>query len=217
MPGAEYFDGMYSASDDPWDYAHSPYERRKYALTLASLPRDRYARALEPACSVGELTALLAGRCDHVLAVDRAERATELARRTLRRYGVDDRVEVRSADLRDVLPTLEPASFDLVVLSEILYYVPPAEAAELAVRTARVLAPGGTMVLVHWRGVSPDHACTGDEVHELAIPALTGAGTPGGLRLATSLVDEGFLLDVLVAPAAEPAVHATPPTGTMDS
>src|SRR3954470_11883864 len=37
-----WFAQFYADSADPWDYTTSAYERRKYALTLAALPHDRY-------------------------------------------------------------------------------------------------------------------------------------------------------------------------------
>ena len=56
---AEYFEAMYRESQDPWSLSTRWYERRKYALTVAALPRARYRSAFEPGCSVGELSALL--------------------------------------------------------------------------------------------------------------------------------------------------------------
>ena len=42
------FEQMYRDSDDPWAFETSPYEQRKYAVTVASLPRLRYRSAYEP-------------------------------------------------------------------------------------------------------------------------------------------------------------------------
>lgn len=39
-----YFEDLYGARDDPWDFETSPYERDKYAATLGALPRARLAR-----------------------------------------------------------------------------------------------------------------------------------------------------------------------------
>ena len=55
-----YFDSMYEADADPWNFATSEYERRKYSLTVASLPRARYHHAFEPGCSIGVLSEQLA-------------------------------------------------------------------------------------------------------------------------------------------------------------
>ncbi|WP_431313502.1 hypothetical protein [Streptomyces lydicus] len=43
-----YFEAMYAGAVDPWDLAGRWYEQRKYALTLASLPRRRYPDASAP-------------------------------------------------------------------------------------------------------------------------------------------------------------------------
>jgi hypothetical protein len=69
IPGAV-FEAQYREHADPWDFARSPYEQRRYRLTAAMLPCHRYRRAFEPGCSVGELTAHLAPRCDAVLAME---------------------------------------------------------------------------------------------------------------------------------------------------
>ncbi len=37
-----YFDQMYAAAGDPWGLATRWYEARKYALSLALLPDERY-------------------------------------------------------------------------------------------------------------------------------------------------------------------------------
>ena len=59
-----YFEQMYRDHPDPWEFESSLYEQRKYAVTVASLPRSRYRSAYEPGCSIGVLTELLATRCD---------------------------------------------------------------------------------------------------------------------------------------------------------
>ena len=68
-----YFEDVYGANDDPWNFETSEYEHAKYARTLAALPRARYGRALEVGCSIGVLTWDLSERCDSLLAVDAAE------------------------------------------------------------------------------------------------------------------------------------------------
>ena len=72
---AAYFDAMYRDADDPWHLSERWYEQRKHALTVAALPRARYSRAFEPACSAGALSVLLADRCDVLLSCDRSPRA----------------------------------------------------------------------------------------------------------------------------------------------
>ena len=163
-----YFRGLYAASADPWGLAERWYEARKYALTVALLPRERYGAAFEPGCSVGVLTAQLAPRCDRLLACDAVPDAVAAAR--VRAAGMPGvRVEQR------VIPAdWPPGSFDLIVLSELLYYFDDADLGQVLGLGIGSLRPGGQILAVHWRHPAPDHPRTGDEVHEdlAAHPAL---------------------------------------------
>ncbi|MET0989618.1 MAG: PIG-L deacetylase family protein, partial [Glaciihabitans sp.] len=47
----DYFDAAYSRRADPWGFETRWYESRKRALTVASLPAERYESALEIGCS----------------------------------------------------------------------------------------------------------------------------------------------------------------------
>ena len=165
MTGMEYFERMYRESSDPWQLEGRDYELRKYALTLASLPQQRYRRAFEPGCSIGLLTRLLVGRCDTVVASDPVQRPLEVARRL-----------VPEAELvRGAIPQDWPGgTFDLVVLSEVLYYLTAAQRAETIRRVVETLEPGGTVVAVHWRHGFTEAECDGDQAHRelVAEPAL---------------------------------------------
>lgn len=163
-----YFEDMYRGAADPWHLAERWYERRKYDLTLAALPRPRYRRAFEPACSVGELTVRLADRCDTLLACDRVPSAVDTAAR--RTAGLPH-VEVRHLTLPGQWPT---GTFDLVVLSELLYYFDRAELDLVLKHAVDALEPGGTLVTVHWNHPVAEHLYAGDELARVlgAVPEL---------------------------------------------
>ena len=74
-----YFDRMYAASADPWGFTSRWYEKRKYAVTLAMLPREHYQDAFEPGCSIGVMTEQLAPRCCRLLSCDVSEAAVQAA------------------------------------------------------------------------------------------------------------------------------------------
>jgi|SoiMethySBSTD1v2_1073268.scaffolds.fasta_scaffold1270736_2 SAM-dependent methyltransferase len=177
------FERMYRHDPDPWSFATSEYEQRRYDLTVASLLRPRYQRAFEPGCAIGELTRRLATRCDQVVALEPSPTALAVARQ-------------RCADLANVsfvageLPRDWPAAtFDLVVLSELGYYFEVPELLQLRDVAVASLDRGGTLVAVHWRGHSSAHRLHGDEVHA----HLAGAA---GVRHAGSYTDDGFRLDL---------------------
>jgi SAM-dependent methyltransferase len=158
---ARHFDARYQADPDPWGLERRWYERRKRAITLASLGRERYDRAFEPGCALGLLTELLAERCAHVVAADLSPTTVAAARRRL-----DGRanVEVLQLAVPDEWPD---GTFDLVVLSEIGYYLRPGTLARLRDRAVQSLRKGGELLAVHWRGESRDHLLHGDEVHDV--------------------------------------------------
>ncbi|MER5257391.1 SAM-dependent methyltransferase [Streptomyces sp. NPDC002855] len=155
---AGYFEGQYAHSADPWHLGERWYDRRKYALTVAALPRPRYARAFEPGCSVGVLTELLAARCGRLLSTDRMASAVES---TARRTTGLDHVAVR----RMAVPEQWPEGlFDLVVLSELLYYFDAGTRARLLRQSVRSLSEGGHLVTVHWNHPVAEHTCTGRDI-----------------------------------------------------
>ena len=168
---SDYFEGMFAGGDDPWGFATSPYERAKYEATLASLPRPRYRNGLELGCSIGVLTRQLAGRCDALLGLDIAASAIAIAEERCR-----DLPNVRFA--RAVAPHDWPeGSFDLVVLSEVIYFLDRTDMMALAKRVESCLDPAGDVVLVHWLGET-DYPLSGDEAADGFIAALAAIAAP---------------------------------------
>jgi SAM-dependent methyltransferase len=158
---ASYFEAMYAEATDPWGFTSRWYERRKYALTMAALPRERYRRGFEVGCSIGVLTALLAERCEALLACDVAPAAVAA---TKERLAASEDVDVDVVQL--AVPGAWPrGSFDLVVLSEVGYYLSPDDLELLVSRCVDCLEPGGTLVAVHWRHPVADYPLRGDDVH----------------------------------------------------
>lgn len=194
-PTAHDFDALYAGSDDPWRFEGSWYEARKRRLLLASLPHARYAHAFEPGCATGLLTAELAPRCDHLLASDGAERALATAAARLAAAP-----QVRFARLW--LPGDWPAgTFDLIVLSEFVYYLAPLDIDRLAACARAALSPGGVVAACHWRRAIDGCALAGDAVHERLHAQL-------GLQRVVDLHDADFRLGVWTS-AASPSVADT--------
>ena len=188
-----FFDAFYSGSTDPWGFETRWYERRKRSLTLAALPRERFGAALELGCSIGVLTEELAERCDTILAIDVAEEPLRLARARL-----DGRAGVTFE--RRTLPGEWPGgTFDLIVLSEVGYYLSADALRGLLEHCRGGLAPDGVLIACHWRHPVPEYPLSGDEVHaELA--------RLDRLERTVRHEEDDFLLDVFEpAPAASVA------------
>ena len=183
-PG-HYFRSMYADSTDPWDFAGSWYELRRYGLLVASLPERRYRVCFEPACSVGVLTEMLAARCNEVHAVDVVDTAADAARQRIARAGLTH-VHVRTADALDPWPR---PTCDLLVLSEFLYYTRVDGLDEQIGALLSLIEPGGTVVACHWLGESDDHACHGEDVH-------AALAQREDLEREVQHREQGFLLEV---------------------
>jgi SAM-dependent methyltransferase len=141
------FDRLYAEDADPWQVASSWYEQRKIEVLLASLLRARYECSWDAACGTGELAARLAARSEQVLATDASPAAAELTRR---RCAGLSQVQVAVSALPD-----RPAGLvghpDLVVLSEVLYYLDEAARRDAWQLMDQVCGPDTEVVAVHWR------------------------------------------------------------------
>ncbi len=173
------FEAKYRADADPWDFATSPYEQGRYDTTIAALGTDHFGRGLELGAAQGVLTERLCALCDELVALEPAPTAVARLRERVR----DAHVAVVQGALPEDLPA---GPFDLVVASEVLYYLPDAEldAAITGIETA--LRPGGLLLAVHWTGRSADHVQTGEAVHaalraRASLEHLGGAEHPGFL------------------------------------
>jgi cyclopropane fatty-acyl-phospholipid synthase-like methyltransferase len=180
-----YFDAIYAADPDPWKFASSAYEREKYAITIASLPKAHYECALEIGCSIGILTRKLASRCSSLLAIDAASTALPEARR---RCANLPNVQFNQMFVPDEWPD---KAFELIVLSEVVYFMDTRDVARLAARVARSLNPGGDVVLVHWIGVT-NYPLGGDEAAELFIDFIGQS-----VQIISRKRFDSFRLDVL--------------------
>ncbi len=133
---------LYEHTDDPWNFAHSDYEQDKFRATRRALMRDSYRSALELGCGNGALARHIAPLCDNYTGIDAIERAVIAARKAV--------PEARF--IVDCYPCRLPdATFDLVILSEILYFLTPDEIRHLA-RNLSHNARHAEVICVTWLG-----------------------------------------------------------------
>jgi predicted TPR repeat methyltransferase len=181
-----YFAQIYQTNLDPWNFETSLYEREKYLASLAALPLERYRRAFEIGGSIGVLTRMLADRCDRLLSIDVSSVA-------------QGRAQIRCADQPQVefrimqFPRETPDQiFDLIVLSEVGYYLSERDLLVARDWIVKALRPGGHLLLVHWTPLVEDYPLTGDEVHDFFL-----AITPAPCSCIFSSRKTNYRIDVL--------------------
>ncbi len=182
-----YFDDVYTNSEDPWEFETSPYEKEKYATTINALPKH-YHYAFEIGCSIGVLTQMLLQKVDTILAVDPAELALAKAKLKLNNH---PNVIFKQMMVPKEFP-LE--TFDLIVLSEVGYYLNMEDLHILAKKITDHLELGGQLIMVHWTPFVHDYPLTGDEVHNYFL-SLTGKNKP--LKHLSGQRKEKYRLDLL--------------------
>ena len=181
---AAYFEELYGREADPWGFETSAYEAGKYAHTIAVLGAQRARRGFELGCSIGVLTRSLAAACDELISTDISQTVLDRARR-------------RCADLPNVTFQLAcgvgdglEGRFDLIVLSEVVYYWDDADLDIIAEGVLRTLEPGGRLLLVHWLGET-DYPRSGDD----AVAALNHR-LSGEFAIALAERREAYRLDL---------------------
>lgn len=161
-----YFEQLFQDNDDPWAFKKRWYERRKRAITLAALPRERYASGFEPGCANGELSAELATRCDRLLVCDTSQSAVALARQRLAMFS---HVQVMHGRLPQQWPD---GSFDLIVFSELGYYLDDQDLHQWIDRALDSLSDGGQLLACHWRPAIEGCPLDAERVHAVLAARL---------------------------------------------
>ena len=133
-------------------------ERRKFAMTIEAIGDGPIGRLLEIGCGPGILASMIAPRCAEYVGVDLSTVAVRLANE---RLGGMPNARAVVGSLPNDLPD---GSFDAIVVSDVLYYLTPAELDRSLDRIRAMLAPGAEFIAVHHRqDIGLER--TGEQVH----------------------------------------------------
>ena len=158
-----YFDDVYNANEDPWNYEASGYEQEKYNASIKVLTKLFYKNVFEIGCSIGVLTEKLAIIAERLLAVDASEVPLIKARERLKYC---HNVEIQKM----MVPVnFGNGPYDLIVLSEVAYYLSVEDLNILSEKIIAHLSKKGQLLMVHWTPFVHDYPQTGDEVHEFFL------------------------------------------------
>jgi trans-aconitate methyltransferase len=157
---SSFFDETYRQTSDPWGYTSSFYETSKFRTTLRSLPKVQFKNAFEIGCAIGVLTQKLAKKCDRLLSVDYSEVGLEEARKRCRTLP-----QVRFEQMQ--IPQQFPSEkFDLILFSEVGYYLTMPDLLTTKQKIIDQLVPGGYLLMVHFRPSAESFILNGDIVHD---------------------------------------------------
>ncbi|NHN87142.1 class I SAM-dependent DNA methyltransferase [Acetobacter conturbans] len=159
----EVFETLFQTTADPWNFEDSPYEHQKRARLLACMPPHPIRFAVELGCAIGVTTQALSPLCTRLLAVDASPTALTMAGR---RCADLPNITFVEAFLPEHYPTSTATGCDLMIISELLYFLAPHDIRCLAHKAMQSLPPNGTILLVNWTGPT-DTPCTGEQAANL--------------------------------------------------
>lgn len=157
------FEQTFAQDADPWKTWTSRYEAVKRDALAKAVGAGRHGRVLEVAAGNGSNTRMLASRALRLTATEGTASGTKLLREATE--GLPN-VEVVQCNLKNSLPG---DRYDLIVISEVLYYLPDRAFESFAREVARTLRPGGRLVLAHHRDEFADRARPAHNVHPCFI------------------------------------------------
>ena len=113
------------------------------AAILDTIGDRSLGRVLDVGTGTGRMLQLLADRADRAVGLDSSHSMLSVARANLERSGATD-WELRQGDVHS--PPLDAASFDLVVIHQVLHYLD--DPSRALAQAARLVAPGGRLLVV---------------------------------------------------------------------
>jgi peptidoglycan/xylan/chitin deacetylase (PgdA/CDA1 family) len=150
----DYWEGIF-AKADPWNYL-SVYEQVKYRQTLDLVDDRPIGSALEIACAEGIFTENLCKRVETLIAVDISQRAIDRAAERCAAFS-----NIRFGQL-DLLKDEYPPDQDLIVCSEVLYYMDTVDQIrDIAKKICGAMKEGGQFVTAHAHLIADDMGRTG--------------------------------------------------------
>jgi predicted TPR repeat methyltransferase len=161
---------FFDARDDPFGFDENPNEQIKFRKTLEACGEGNLGRVLEIGCAVGSFTELIAPRATDLLAIDVSEAAIQQA---TERMSGHPHVHLEARALPAEFPD---GPFDLIIASDVLYYLTVDDLETCLTLIEQRLAPGGALVAVDYLP-RVGTLLNGDELHDFLADHTTMSHT----------------------------------------
>lgn len=136
------FNRFYWLDKDPFGAKDSKYEISKQNRLLELIARQEYRLSLDVGCGNGLLSRRIAAHCEHIIGIDFSSRAVQLAQQNC--TGVPN----MTLDVADIRNYESSQRFDLIICSEVLYYLQGQALAAVVEKLHRISTPGARLALV---------------------------------------------------------------------
>jgi predicted TPR repeat methyltransferase len=145
---AQRFDRLYQLDRDPFGVEHTACEQRKQELLLRLVRQRTYHHTLDVGCGTGVISRRIAASCDCLVGIDFSPEAIAQARKKC------SELPNLSFLVEDIRRFHMAEHYDLIVCSEVLYYLSPPDLEQVIARLAEHTSPDGWLILVGKAGES---------------------------------------------------------------
>ena len=164
------FEDKFTGNYDPWSTWTKPDEVLKRRAILHALGPGPIGRVLELGAGNGSNSHALAARALRLDATEATAAGTALVREAIG----DSPSRARAVQL--VVPAQPPrATYDAIVIAELLYYLSRRDMVRPASQVSEHLRPGGTLVLAHHRITFYDFVQHANSIHERFLQQTNAA------------------------------------------
>ncbi|MCX6695619.1 MAG: class I SAM-dependent methyltransferase [Candidatus Altiarchaeota archaeon] len=114
---SENFEKLFRSKNDPWNFEKSAWERKRFSIISEFIAEVKPHKVLEVGCAEGACTEKIAEKCGELWAIDASKTALEKAQKRV------PKARFLCGDFAKLFKELSGERFDMVVASEVLYYI----------------------------------------------------------------------------------------------
>lgn len=165
------FDAHYKRYTNPFSLKGKKYEKQKLSDTLRLISAPHIEIAIDYGCGIGDASIALSGRANRILSIDGSAVALErLGARIMGRRLKN--IELRHATIDDPWPIATAERADLILASEVLYYLSASELRAIGPLFRSSLRDEGRMLTCHYRKPFHDRILENEEVHHILVCSM---------------------------------------------